>query len=162
MRCIDLCCVSLLCVLFVVVCRLALLCAFHRFVLRFVALRVVRCDLQSCVDLCVALICVAFGICVVFVVVCCLALRLVAWCVVRCDLPSFVDLYIALICVAFGCFVCCSLWFVVLPCVWLLCVLFVVVCRLALICALRCVALVAGHDCFRGFVASTCSNAHST
>ena len=46
MRCIDLCCVWLLCVLFVVVCRLAL---------RLVALCVVRCGLSSCVDLCVAL-----------------------------------------------------------------------------------------------------------
>ena len=59
-------------------------------------------------------------------------LRLVALCVVRCRSSS---------CVAFG--------------------LFVVVCRLALICALRCVALVAGHDCVRGFVASICANAHS-
>ena len=60
-------------------------------------------------------------------------LRLVALCVVRCRSSS---------CVAFG--------------------LFVVVSRLALICALRCVALVAGHDCFRGFVASILANAHST
>ena len=78
--------------------------------LRFVALCVVRCGLSSCVDLCVASICVAFG-CVLLVVVC----------------------RLALICVAFGCFVCCLLWFVVLRCVWLRCVLFVVVYRLALI-----------------------------
>ena len=64
-------------------------------------------------------------------------LRLVALCVVRCGLSSCVDLCVALICVAFGCFVCCSLWFVVLRYVWLLCVLFVVVLRLALIFALR-------------------------
>ena len=62
-----------------------------------------------------------------FVVFCCLALRLVALCVVRCVFSSCADLYVALICVAlcvvrvglsscvaFGCFVCCSLWFVVL------------------------------------------------
>ena len=55
MRCIDLCCDWVLCVLFVVVCRLAV---------RLVALCVVRCDFSSCLDLCVALICVAFG-CVV-------------------------------------------------------------------------------------------------
>ena len=41
-----LCCVWLLCVLFVLVCRLAL---------RLAALCVVRCGLLSCVDLCVAL-----------------------------------------------------------------------------------------------------------
>ena len=51
-------------------------------------------------------------------------LRLVALCVVGCGLLSRV---------AFGCFVCCSLWFGVLRCVWLRCVLFVVVYRLALI-----------------------------
>ena len=58
MRCIDLCCVWVLCVLFVVVCRLAL---------RLVALCVVRCGFSSCVDLCVELmICVAFGCFVCF------------------------------------------------------------------------------------------------
>ena len=51
-RCIDLCCVWLLCVLFAVVCRLAL---------RLVALCVGRCGLLSCADLCVALIRAAFG-----------------------------------------------------------------------------------------------------
>ena len=81
---------------FFVVCRFALIYVLNRFVLRFVALCVVRCGLSSCVDLCVALICVAFG-----------------------------------------CFVCCSLWFVVLRCDWLLCVLVVVVFSLALICALH-------------------------
>ncbi len=88
---------------------------------RFVALCVVRCGLSSCVDLCVASICVAFGcvlfvvlcrltlICVAFgcfvcfVVVCRLALRLVALCVVRCGLSSCVDLCDASICVAFRC-----------------------------------------------------------
>ena len=49
MTCIDLCCVSLLCVLFVVVCRLALICVLHWFVLRLVALCVVCCGLSSCV-----------------------------------------------------------------------------------------------------------------
>ena len=62
----------------------------------------------------------------VFVVFCCLALRLVALCVVRCVFSSCADLYVALICVAF----------------WLLCVLFVLVCRLALrlaaLCVVRC------------------------
>ena len=72
--------------------------------------------------------------------------RFVALCVVRCDLQSCLDLCVALICVAFGCFVWCSLFFVVLRCVWLLCVLFVVFFRLALICTLRCVALMKGHD----------------
>ena len=73
-------------------------------------------------------------------------LHIVALCVVRCDLQSCLDLCVALICGAFGCFVWCSLFFVVLRCVWLLCVLFVVVCCLAMICALRCVAVVMGHD----------------
>ena len=140
MRCIDLCCGWL----FVVVCRLAL---------RLVALCVVRCGFSSCVDLCVALICV-WLLCVLFVVVCRLALRLVALCVVRCGLSSCADFCVALICAAFACCVCCSLSFVVLRCVWFVCVLFVVVCCLALICALHCVALVTGHDRFRGFVVS--------
>ena len=73
-------------------------------------------------------------------------LRLVALCVVRCGFSSCVDLCVALICVAFGCFVSCSVWFVVLRCVWLLCVLFTVVCCHDLICVLRCVAFVKGHD----------------
>ena len=47
MRCIDLSCVWLRCVVSVVVCRLAL---------RLVALCVVRCGLSSCADFCVALI----------------------------------------------------------------------------------------------------------
>ena len=64
-------------------------------------------------------------------------LRLGALCVVRCGLSSCVDLCDAVVCVAFGRFVCCSLWFVVLRCDWLLCVLFVVVCRLAVVCALH-------------------------
>ena len=90
--------------------------------LRFVALCVVRCGLSSCVDLCVASICDAFGcglssyvdlccvwlLCVLFVVVCRLALRLVALCVVRCGLSSCLDLCVASICVALRCFVCCS------------------------------------------------------
>ena len=54
-------CVWLRCVLFVVVCRLALIYVLHRFVLRFVALCVVRRGLSYRVDLCVAQICVAFG-----------------------------------------------------------------------------------------------------
>ena len=98
---------------------------------------------MRCIDLC----CV-WLLCELFVVFCFLALRLVALCVFRCVLSPCLDLYVALICVAFGCFVCCSCWFVVLRCVWLLCVLFVVVCCLALICALRCVAVVTGHDRF--------------
>ena len=93
----------------VVVCRLAL---------RLVALCVVRCGLSSCADFCVALICAAFG------------------CFVCCS--SCADFCIALICAAFACCVCCSLSFVVLRCVWFVCVLFVVVCCLALICALLC------------------------
>ena len=64
-------CVWLLSVLFVVVFRLALL---HRFVLRLVALCVVRCVLSSCVDLCVALICVAF-VCFVCGLLWCVVLR---------------------------------------------------------------------------------------
>ena len=66
-----------------------------------------------------------------------LALRLVALCVVRCGVPSYVDLCVALICVAFCCFGCRSLWFVVLRCVCLRCVLFFVFIRLALICTLH-------------------------
>ena len=87
---------------------------------------------MRCIDLCGV-----WALCVLFVVVCRLALRLVALCVVRCGFSSCVDLCVALICVAFGCFVSCSLWFVVLRGVWLLCVLFVVVCRLAVIFALH-------------------------
>ena len=65
--------------------------------LRFVALCGVRCFLLSCVDLYVALICVAFWLlCVLFVLVCRLALRLAALCVVRCGLLSCVDLCVAL------------------------------------------------------------------
>ena len=124
MRCIDLCWVWLLSVLFVVVCRLAL---------RLVALCVVRCAFSSCVLLWVALNCVAFG-CFVCCSLWCVVSRSV-W-LVRCGFSSCVDLCVALICVGFGCFVCCSLWFVVLRCVCLLCVLCVVF-RLALICALR-------------------------
>ena len=66
--------------------------------------------------------------------------------VVRCDLQSCLDLCVALICVAFGCFVSCSLFFVFLRCVWLLCVLFAVFFCHELICVLRCVAFVKGHD----------------
>ena len=60
-------------------CRLALVYVLNRFVLRFVALCVVRGALPSCVDLC----CV-WLLCVLFAVVCRLALRLVALCVGRC------------------------------------------------------------------------------
>ena len=64
---------------FFVACRLALIYVLNRFVLRFVALCVVRGALPSCVDLC----CV-WLLCVLFAVVCRLALRLVALCVGRC------------------------------------------------------------------------------
>mgnify|MGYP002807102264 CR=1 FL=1 len=62
-----------------VVRRLAVIDVLNRFVLRFVALCVVRGALPSCVDLC----CV-WLLCVLFAVVCRLALRLVALCVGRC------------------------------------------------------------------------------
>ena len=39
-----------------------------------------------------------------FVVVCCLALRLVALCAVRCAFSSCVDLCVALICIALCCY----------------------------------------------------------
>ena len=71
--------------------------------LRLVTLCVVCCGLSSCVDLC----CVWLN-CVLFVVVCRLALRLVALCVVRCGLSSCLDLCVASISVALRCFVCCS------------------------------------------------------
>ena len=98
----------MLCVLLVVVCRLALICALHWFVLRLFALCVVRCGVSSrvafgclvccllwffvlrwfvrCIDLCWV-----WSLCVLFVVVCRLALRLVALCVVF-GFSSCVDL----------------------------------------------------------------------
>ena len=87
MCCIDLCCVWLLCVLFVVFCRLALICvAFGCFVRCFLWFVVfLLCGFSSCVDLCIESICVAFRCFVLFAVVCRLALRLVALCVGRCD-----------------------------------------------------------------------------
>ena len=73
------------------VCGLALIYVLKRFVLRFVALCVVRGALPSCVGLC----CV-WLLCVLFAVVCRLALRLVALCVGRCGLLSCADLCVAL------------------------------------------------------------------
>ena len=80
LRLVALCVVSCgLSSFFFVVFRLALIYVLNRFVLRFVALCVVRGALPSCVDLC----CV-WLLCVLFAVVCRLALRLVALCVGRC------------------------------------------------------------------------------
>ena len=55
MCCIDLCCASLLCVLFVEVCRIALISALHRFVLRLVDLCVAFCRRRDGSQLLVAL-----------------------------------------------------------------------------------------------------------
>ena len=80
LRLVALCVVSCgLSSFFFVVCRLASIYVLNRFVLRFVALCVVRGALPSCVDLC----CV-WLLCVLFAVVCRLALRLVDLFVGRC------------------------------------------------------------------------------
>ena len=81
--------------------------------LRLVALCVVSCGLSS-------FFFVVFRLALIYVLNR-FVLRFVTLCAVRLGLSSCVDLCVALICVAFGCFVCCSLSFVILRCVWFVC-----------------------------------------